>query len=135
MIVCILASAAIIFLPTATLADEAWTTDFGDVTYIADKGDTAIWEESNFDETRRLYFPDLGGNFKDRSNHEGYWIQADSEGCGAVMTGPDGHSGESWGRLLLIFDKRAHPSDWTLLTGSCFEAPDSPMRGTASLSP
>jgi len=131
----IYAGIAAIMLPACAFADEVWETQFGEVTYITDKGEVAIWEDSNFDETRRLYFSGLAGNVDNRSVHEGYWIQADSEGCGAAMTGPDGHSSESWGRLLLIFDRRSYPSDWTMLVGMCFEQPVEPVRGIADLSP
>ena len=103
------------------------------MTYLADLGDIAIWETENLDGTMRLYFPGLAGNFDQRSVHDGYWIQYAGQGCGAVMTGPDGFEGPNWGRLKLIFHSSGFRANWTMLTGVCFDEPSLVTHGRSPL--
>lgn len=128
-------SAIFLTLPAIVSADEVWTTPSGTVVYKEDLNDVAIWETDNLDGTLRMYIPGLAGNIEDRSVHDGYWIQYAGQGCGSTLTGPDGHSGDNWGRLRIVFHSAGFPTNWTMLTGSCFAEPTKPLRGKSPLKP
>ena len=97
--------------------------------YLDDVAGVAVWELIRSDGVGRMYIPGLTGNHDNRGVHSGYWIADTGGGCGAVMMGPDGFSGTQWGQLQVVFHDSAFPSDWTLLLGRCFGAPDLPLTG------
>lgn len=123
-------------LPLPALADEVWDTPEGQVVYLEDAKGLAIWQIASDQGELRLYFPGLAGNFDNRSMHEGFWIDSAGTVCGSTLTGPDGHAGTSWGRLIIVFDGPTFASNWTLLRGECFGDPaDAPLRGRSPLLP
>ena len=115
-------------IASKSVADEAWTTMSGDVIYLADHGDTAILQQFDHGDEVRFYFPGLGGNFNERSVHQGFWV-SETGGCGATMMGPDGFSGRLWGPATIVFHEPAFPSGWTVLNGLCFDEGQSYLEG------
>ncbi|MBV6657678.1 MAG: hypothetical protein KI785_07930 [Devosiaceae bacterium] len=126
--------AATAFTALPAQADETWDTPAGTMVYLEDTKDMAIWEvASPQDGLTRLYFPGLQGNFDNRSVHQGFWVRDTGNECRASLTGPDGHSGQSWGEVTLVFHDSGFPSNWTMLIGSCFEGPSEPLAGQSPL--
>lgn len=121
------------FLGTMVHADEVWDTGDGRVVYLADQGDVAIWEAETLDGAVRYYVPGLAGNYDSRAVHDGYWIKVTGPSCGATLVGADGFQGESWGRLMLVFHGSGFPTNWTMMTGSCFDSPETHLRGQSPL--
>lgn len=107
-------------VPFPVLADEAWTTPFGNVIYEKDIGDTAIFFTDYRGDDTRLYFPGLAGQLDDRGSHQGYWITSGDGPCSAELAGPDGTSSNDWGRMMITFDNSTFPSGWTAIVGTCF---------------
>lgn len=128
------ATAALAALPLTATADEVWDTPAGEVIYEQDLGVMAILsfpyaaafpgQVPEFAQERgTLYFPGLGGNFDDRSIHEGYWLVPGSPSCSVSISAADGQSSQRWGRATVIFDRAAFPTSMTVLVGSCFDDP------------
>ena len=115
--------------PLLTHADEVWTTPRGDIVYEQDMQGLAILSIPMGNGRASLYFPGLGGNFSNRSTHQGYWINDGAGDCNAMLYGPDGRGSRDWGRVTVVFDGPAFPTDLTLWTGNCFDQPDQPVRG------
>lgn len=107
--------------PVAAIADEAWTTSFGDVIYETDIGDTAIFLLQNSEVPGRMYFPGLAGSLEDRGSHLGYWIGQGEGFCDASLTGIDGMTSKNWGSVMLTFDRPTFPTAWTAVLGECFD--------------
>lgn len=80
-----------------------------------------------------MYIPELTGNFSDRFVHDGYWIGESGVDCGSILTGADGYTGKTWGRLKVVFHSSAFPTNWTMLFGTCFDEPTEPLRGVSPL--
>ena len=118
-------------LATPALADEVWTTPFGDAVYQADVGDTTILTVPQPDGIMRVYIPGLAGNFDNRGTHSGYWIGSGEGFCPASLTGIDGTGSRQWGEVILSFDRPAFPTGWTLVAGDCFAPPFWTVRGEA----
>ncbi len=134
------AASAFAFAPITATADEVWETSGGPITYLQDMGAVAVWSfpylaawPGNVPEFANpvgtLYFPGLGGNFDDRSIHDGYWAVVGSPACSASLTTPEGVTTSRWGRARVIFDNPAFPTSLTLLVGSCFDEPTQIIRG------
>ena len=119
--------------PTTATADEVWTTARGDLVYESDFGDTAILSLPDGASRVWLYLPGLGGNFSNRSTHQGYWLDERPGDCGAMLYGPDGRGSRHWGRVTVLFDQPAFPSDLSLWLGDCFEQPTQPVRGLSGV--
>ncbi|MEM7693145.1 MAG: hypothetical protein AAF318_01735 [Pseudomonadota bacterium] len=132
-------------LSTPALADEAWDTPDGPVTYLADQDGTAILSFTGHTNEVRFYFPGLAGNYSDRSVHDGYWVEATGvqsaysfsgnpgnvDSCGITMTGPDGFSSDRWGTAKIVFHESGFPSNWTLLGGLCTAPLSETLQGYA----
>ncbi|MEM1152467.1 MAG: hypothetical protein AAGI03_18335 [Pseudomonadota bacterium] len=127
--------ALFILVTSASVAssDEVWETPDGQVVYLSETKGVAVWEIDQLEGPRRIYIRELAGNYDNRSIHEGFWIQTIGEGCGATMTGPDGFSGTTWGRVTVIFHSNGFPTNWTLLSGTCFGEADTPLQGQSPL--
>ena len=106
----------------SALAQDVWVLPWGEMVHEADVGDTAIWSYPSEDEQRGyIYLPDLAGRDEGLSEHLGYWIE-DSQGwCPATLTGADGLTSNSWGRILVVFDQETAPSAWTMVASMCLE--------------
>ncbi|MCP3970256.1 MAG: hypothetical protein GY717_08065 [Rhodobacteraceae bacterium] len=128
MTIRLILAAGLIAAATPVLADEAWTTTFGDVIYEADVGDTAVLLVDDPSDRGRLYFPGLAGNSSDRSTHFGYWIAEDEGTCDAALTGIDGMKSSTWGSAIITFDVASFPTGWTATLGKCFGAPETGIR-------
>ena len=113
------------------LADEIWSTPFGDAIYEADIGDTTIITVPQTDGVMRVYLPGLAGNYDSRGTHTGYWIGNGEGYCPAGLTGIDGTGSRQWGEVILAFDYAAYPTGWTLVVGDCFAPPYWTIRGEA----
>ena len=124
--------ALIALMPLAAAADEVWTTPLGDIVYEQDMQGFAILSIPRQGRVATLYFPGLGGNFSNRSTHEGYWISDGPNDCGAMLYGVRGQGSRDWGRVVVAFDGPAFPTDLTLWFGSCFGQPSQPVRGLST---
>jgi len=125
-----LLATAVILAAAPALADEVWSSDYGEVIYENDIEGQAILSMQLGGEGRGLmYFPGLAGNYDDRSTHHGYWIMPGGGPCEAELTGVDGFSGGDWGRVVISFDKAAFPTSWTATFGQCFDDYSFSLRG------
>lgn len=133
-------AAALCAIPLSAQADEAWDTSAGQIIYEQDLGLVASLsfpyaavfpgEVPEFAQDRAtLYFPGLGGNFDNRSIHDGYWIVQGAPSCSATLTAANGVSSQRWGRARVIFDEPAFPTDLTILIGTCMDEPTHILRG------
>lgn len=127
--------AALALLTTPALADETWRTDAGQIVYEADMGHIAVLSlpagvlYDTVPGTRvSVYLPGLGGNFDNRSVHEGYWAIPGGPVCTSLLTTPDGMTTQRWGRVQILFDRAAFPTGFILLMGECFDDPTTPIR-------
>jgi len=125
---------ALSLLAVPAFADEMWSSDIGDIVYLADIGDVAVL--SYGDGTGFAYVPGLPGAMESRNGGTfyGYWIETGYDLCGATLIGPDGTSGNAWGQMVIEFDSASFPSGFTAQIGACFDpASDvivaSPMTG------
>lgn len=135
-----LSAAALALLPLAATADEAWNTHAGQIIYEQDLGSVAVLsfpyealfpgEVPEFAQGRAsIYFPGLGGNFDNRSIHDGYWVVQGAPLCSASLTTANGITSQRWGRARVIFDRAAFPTDLTILIGGCLDEPTAILRG------
>ncbi len=129
----LLAAAFLLSAAAPALADEAWTTEAGDIVYVEDIGDIAHLAFTVSDGSNSLvleiYLPGLGGNFDHRSTHDGYFLIAGGEDCATEQTSPNGWSSGSWGKIRVVFDKPGFPSGFDIYGGSCDEELDpNPLR-------
>jgi hypothetical protein len=113
-----------LLVASPSLADEVWFSDLGQITYQADEGEIAIL---SFDSTDyghgTIYVVGLGGNVDHRGRHEGYWIGEEQGDCDAELTGPDGTSSDTWGRVVVEFEQPGFPSAFSISLGECFGEP------------
>ena len=105
-------------------ADEVWSTDMGQITYLKDVGDVAVL---SIDRTSAppflIYVPGLAGNLDSRRDFFGYWLAEEDGSCPASIAGEDGVTSDSWGGANIMFHETAFPSGFTLVLGECFETP------------
>jgi len=129
--------AALALLTTPALADETWRTDAGQIVYEADMGHIAVlsfpiaatpFAQAGGGARAGVFLPGLGGNFDNRSIHDGYWAMPGTAVCTAALTTPDGVSTQNWGRARIIFDRATFPTGFTMLVGACFNEPTFTVR-------
>ncbi|MHA6288092.1 hypothetical protein [Maricaulis sp. CAU 1757] len=111
-------------------ADEAWRSQSGDIIYLEDREDVAIFRQGDpISGPRHLYFPGLARDGVDRAGTTfyGYWIDADETGrktrwdrCGATLSGADGITSDQFGMIEIEFDHAGFPSGFTAASGTCF---------------
>ncbi len=116
-------------LPAAVLADEAWTSNVGNIVWEEDVNNTAIFlykTPSTTEGKTRLFIrnlvPDTAGR---RGTYSGYWTD-DSKGelCEAYLTDPKGTETRRWGRMIITFEKAADGLwNFTASVGDCFDEP------------
>ena len=111
-------------------ADEVWSTEIGDVIYEIDlENGMAVLSYPTDGEARgRAYLSGLAGVYTGRTGYEGIWIEAESEGegalCDVAMVAPDsGESSMNWGRVRVVFVDPDFPSTFVAMRGDCFDDP------------
>ncbi len=118
-------------------ADESWTNPAGTLIYEADLGHIAVLSfptgatplaEAGGAPRANVYMPGLGGNFDNRSVHDGYWAMEGAPICTAILTTPDGIATQNWGRARIVFDGPAFPTGFTMLVSPCLDDPIYPVR-------
>lgn len=118
-------------LAAPAFADEVWSTARGDAIYAAEMNGVAILTVPMGEGTARVYLPGLGGNYDNRSSHEGYWIGDRAGSCPTALIGEDEVQSRQWGRVFVAFDGPAFPTSWTMMFGDCFGPLDRSVRGEA----
>lgn len=110
---------AIVVTTSPAIADEVWSSDYGNVIYQADRGKTAIWTYG--DSARGSIFIDgLAGKFNGRDTYYGYWSQSKSKiKCETFREGRDGKATYYWGSFRIQFLEREFPSRWSATFGYC----------------
>jgi len=128
--------AALALLTTPAIADETWRHPAGTLIYEADMGHIAVLSfpttaapmPGGPADRAMVFFPGLGGNFDNRSTHDGYWVMEGDPVCTAILTAPDGTASQSWGRAQITFDRAAFPTGFTMTIGTCWQDPTFPIR-------
>lgn len=127
----ILAALLTAALALPVMADEVWSTPYGNIVYEADlDNDMAVFsyplEENNETGPRgRMFIEDLAYNYEDRSVHSGFWIEPNNDypTCPVAITHPEtGEPSWNWGQLEVIFLKPDYPTGFVVRGGSCFDA-------------
>ena len=107
-------------LASPVLADEVWSSDTGNIVYLADEYGAAILSFTDYDGmTGELVFPGLAGNFTERDVHHGYWIGQSDWYCDAGLGRPGGIASLTWGRAVIAFDEPGFPTEFTVLLSDC----------------
>lgn len=118
-------------LALPVMADEVWSTVYGDIIYESDldNGMAVLSypvEEDDPDSPRgEMFVAELAGNYEDRSTHDGIWIEPSTDGgwqCDVAIAHPvTGEPAWNWGRLEVIFLTPAFPSGFVVRGGTCFD--------------
>jgi hypothetical protein len=114
-----LAFLAMVVPISPAIADEVWSSDYGNVIYQADRGKTAIW---TYGDSARgsLFIEGLAGKFKARDTYYGYWSQSKSKvKCETFREGRDGKATYYWGNFRIKFIESEFPSRWSATFGYC----------------
>lgn len=119
---------ALMLLATPAVADEIWNLPTGKAIYEADIGETAIFSVPYEGGRANMYIDGLGGNYRTRGYHEGYWMGNGAGTCSAQMIGPDGFQTYNWGRINIIFDNSEGFTGWTAYFSNCFAEPTEELR-------
>jgi len=110
------------------LADETWTSKFGEVVWVTDVDGTAIFSvPTEIGGEAQIYLPGFNMNIK-RDTHWGYWLIPGGESCDADLTGINGIASNQWGRVVVIFDKPDYPTSFTAAFGKCHGPLDKGLR-------
>ncbi|MCB1407194.1 MAG: hypothetical protein KDK01_13310 [Rhodobacteraceae bacterium] len=122
-------------LATTSLADEVWSTAYGEVAWMDSTEGTAILylDDTENGRTVHIYVPGLQDDMMGgRGAYRGVWISdgGDDE-CITQMTGPDGYKSTYWGQFTLTFVTGDFPSDWAGVFGACLDLPTVPVSGVA----
>ena len=128
---------AFLALAAPAVADEAWSTQLGEVFWESDAGDTAVLalhvdtKEDAVGETVRFYIVGLSADVMGgRGAYSGYWTSTSDEPlCDAGLTDSSGKVTHAWGRIDMTSVSDAFPSQWTAQMGHCFADPDSLITG------
>lgn len=135
------AAALMIGAAMPAIADEAWSTEIGEVIYDheTDQGHAVLTYPIEGSEVRGIaYVDDLAGQYEGRTAYTGVWIEPDdsgSETCAYAITDPEtGEPRRTWGQFEMVFTEPDYPSGWVIKRGYCFEAPveflvGKPIRG------
>jgi hypothetical protein len=130
-------SAAVIVLAAGAapaLADEVWSTPFGDMQWEITLRDMAVFNlygDGVAPSEMRLFLPGLQADVMGgRGHYSGFWTAESGEpACSAALTDPMGTTTYDWGRVELTFDSPEFPSSWTARFGTCFGEPEETFRG------
>jgi len=109
-------------------ADEVWTTEEYDVTYLDDRNRTAIWR---YGPDGVIFIDGLAGVYSDRGSYGGYWVQESSSmRCDTYREGADGEPTYHWGRFEITFIDPDFPSRWKADVSLCDGDPIMTLNGT-----
>lgn len=132
---------ALSLLAAPALADEVWTTEYGDIIYEQDTADfNAVFSVpavafnglAKPEERGEVTIYGLAGNVSDRYGlFEGYWTAPGEPMCDTALLARGGKASRSWGRVQIVFDRPAFPSGFTMLFGTCFWDPVLTLRAEA----
>jgi hypothetical protein len=124
-----------LLLNTAAQADERWQSNYGDVIYEADVGETAVLSFPGAHPGHRvhMYVEGLGGNYDQRDVFSGYWIAPEQSDCPIEMSGEDGLTSSTWGSVVIAFDNTGFPSAFTAQLADCFGDDMEIMRAIAQV--
>lgn len=132
ILACVIGS-AVTLIAAPTLADEAWSTAYGDIAWMDGSEGTAILHLADTANGRRVhvYVPGLEDDMMGgRGAYHGVWIaDRGDDACITQMTGPDGYKSTHWGQFTLTFVADAFPSDWAGVFGNCLDTPMMPISG------
>lgn len=109
-------------LPSAALADEAWTGAGLDVFWESDMPDGAIFKytDSASGTEGRVFVKGLSADQADRGTYKAIWIQYDEEApCTEPLTDPTGGTSSNWGLAEVTFSSGGFPYSWTAKYGVC----------------
>ena len=120
---------AVMAMAAPALADEVWSTNWGDMVYSEDLGSVAVLVYDR----GALFIDGLGGNYTDRGYHAGYWIEYFDTGVECSEPAVDEYGNESWawGYLEVQFIDSGYPARWTADYSVC----DGPVAGSITASP
>ena len=131
---------ALCLLAAPALADEVWTSEFGDIIYERDTGGfsailsipaTALNDGAAANERAQVTIYGLTDNVDRYGIFEGYWTAPGEPMCDAALMPPGGKASRSWGRVQVVFDRPGFPSGFTMLIGTCFWDPVWSLRAEA----
>ncbi len=126
-----IAAAAALAITAPALADEVWSTPFGDIIYEADlPNGMAVLSFPSFVEDSprgRYYVAGLAGVYEERGEFAGFWIEPTNDSlalCDVAVINPEtGESSFTWGALELVFVETGFPSAFVARRGYCFGPP------------
>jgi hypothetical protein len=128
-----IALALALLAATPALADEIWSTQYGQIIYETDRdGYIGVLSipaqvmnlDAPADARLTVHVLGLAGNVTDRYGmFEGYWTGGTAANCEPAIIGDNGKRTSDWGRIELYFDKPDFPSGFTMILGACFFDP------------
>ncbi len=116
-------------------ADEVWETKIGDVFYLDEINDYAVFSYPTGHKgiEGKAYIANLAGNYDQRVGvFQGYWTETanpNAKDCSVAIINENGEATKNWGRLTLVFTETAFPSGWVAMRGECFDEPNDPLIG------
>ena len=114
------------------LADEVWSSEFGDIIYERDlyNGMAVLsYPLEEYEEERGLvYVFGLAGQYEGRGRYDGIWIEpfemSDPNLCEVAISNPETEDPEyKWGRVELIFANPDYPGTFVAQGADCFGDP------------
>lgn len=114
------------------IADEAWSSEIGDIIYERDleSGEAVLSYPFGEGDARGFaYVEGLAGKYEGRGAFTGVWIESDiteGEACNVSIADPEtGEARNNWGRLDIVFTEPDFPGGFVAMRGDCFEEPGS----------
>ncbi len=128
----IAAAIALGLVAVPAMADETWKSELGAIEWEKDVGGAAVFKiDLGKGKLVRFYIENLTASSV-RGAFSGYWIStAEQQMCAATLTGPDGTTSRTWGRIDLVFMSKDFPSDWAAKTGECMGEPTKALTAVA----
>jgi hypothetical protein len=117
---------------TLAMADEVWSSNFGDIIYERDLDNgmaVLSYPLEDYEDQRGLiYVFGLAGQYEGRGRYDGIWIEpfemSDPKLCEVAISNPETEDPEyKWGRVELIFANPDYPGTFVAQGADCFEDP------------
>ncbi|KNG94297.1 hypothetical protein ATO11_08820 [Pseudaestuariivita atlantica] len=106
------------------LADEVWTSNQGDIVYVGDNNNDAIFAFTYYNgQDAAIILPGFTRQWDYRHTNLGVWISQVGNACDSEMVHASGVRGTSWGKVKIEWAKTTGPSDFVLTTGDCEAEP------------